>query len=340
MKKQMKRLILTALLAGVSVGVPARTPGLPAADTVSGAMPAAPVSAPVAAASDTSGGERSEWLPSFTAVEVAAPVDIRFVQVPDTEAPRIIYDTKGSYTTRFRAEVRDRVLRITERRDARRPERTTVTVCYNTLERISVSDAAATFEGRFSATLLDLTVGGAAKLTADLVTVSHEHHDHNNLDIVEGRPKVAREARAAQVGGVTTQAVTSYHDDRGGALRGRNSIRIFYIDALKVVHMGDQGCLPAESVLQAILNADVMMIPVGGFYTIDAKGAKEIVDLTRPKCVIPMHYKTEHCAYPIAGVEPFLEIMGAEGAKPVRTLSVMPGDVPEGVVVMEAAEEF
>ena len=161
MKKQMKRLILTALLAGVSVGVPARTPGLPAADTVSGAMPAAPVSAPVAAASDTSGGERSEWLPSFTAVEVAAPV-------PDTEAPRIIYDTKGSYTTRFRAEVRDRVLRITERRDARRPERTTVTVCYNTLERISVSDAAATFEGRFSATLLDLTVGGAAKLTADL----------------------------------------------------------------------------------------------------------------------------------------------------------------------------
>lgn len=168
MKKQMKRLILTALLAGVSVGVPARTPGLPAADTVSGAMPAAPVSAPVAAASDTSGGERSEWLPSFTAVEVAAPVDIRFVQVPDTEAPRIIYDTKGSYTTRFRAEVRDRVLRITERRDARRPERTTVTVCYNTLERISVSDAAATFEGRFSATLLDLTVGGAAKLTADL----------------------------------------------------------------------------------------------------------------------------------------------------------------------------
>ena len=181
MKKQMKRLILTTLLAGVSVGVPARTPGLPAADTVSGAMPAAPVSAPVAAASDTSGGERSEWLPlatygdnklpglpSFTAVEVAAPVDIRFVQVPDTEAPRIIYDTKGSYTTRFRAEVRDRVLRITERRDARRPERTTVTVCYNTLERISVSDAAATFEGRFSATLLDLTVGGAAKLTADL----------------------------------------------------------------------------------------------------------------------------------------------------------------------------
>lgn len=71
--------------------------------------------------------------------------------------------------------------------------------------------------------------------------------------------------------------------------------------------MGDQGCLPAEPVLQAILNADVMMIPVGGFYTIDAKGAKEIVDLTRPKYVIPMHYKTKHCAYPIAALSRFLK---------------------------------
>ena len=94
------------------------------------------------------------------------------------------------------------------------------------------------------------------KLTADLVTVSHEHHDHNNLDIVEGRPKVAREARAAQVGGVTTQAVTSYHDDRGGALRGRNSIRIFYIDALKVVHMGDQIFIDAFG-LKAKLSGDL-----------------------------------------------------------------------------------
>ena len=104
--------------------------------------------------------------------------------------------------------------------------------------------------------------------------------------------------------------------------------------------MGDQGCLPAEPVMQEILTADVMMIPVGGYYTIDAKGAKEIIDLACPKCVIPMHYKTKHCTYPIAGVEPFLEIMGAKDAKPVRELEVKPGSVPEGVVLMEAAEEF
>ena len=178
------------------------------------------------------------------------------------------------------------------------------------------------------------------KIPCDMATVSHEHHDHNNVDMLEGKPIVVRRAHPGQVGGVITQAIASYHDDRNGALRGSSIVRVFYIDDLKVVHMGDQGCMPGEAALDMITDADVMMIPVGGFYTIDAKGAKEIVDLTPPECVIPMHYKTKHCVYPIAGVEPFLEIMGAEGAKPVRTLSVMPGDVPEGVVVMEAAEEF
>ena len=148
------------------------------------------------------------------------------------------------------------------------------------------------------------------KLTADLVTVSHEHHDHNNLDIVEGRPKVAREARAAQVGGVTTQAVTSYHDDRGGALRGRNNVRIFRIDALKVVHMGDQGCMPDETVMQAILDADVMMIPVGGFYTIDARQAAELAKKIAPAVTVPMHYRGDGFGYDvIAPVGDFLRLM-------------------------------
>lgn len=178
------------------------------------------------------------------------------------------------------------------------------------------------------------------ELTADMVTVSHEHHDHNNTALVGGHPRIVRDAKAAQVGGVATQAVASYHDDQNGALRGRNNVRIFCIDALKVVHMGDQGCLPAEPVMQAILTADVLMIPVGGYYTVDAAGAKEIIDLVCPKCVIPMHYKTAHCTYPIAGVQPFLHIMGAEDAKPVRELTVTAGDVPRGVIPMEALEEF
>lgn len=113
-------------------------------------------------------GDNRVWLTTFTAVEVAAPLDIRFIRVPDTEAPRIIYNTKGSTTTRFRAEVVDKVLRVSERYDSRRTERTSVTVCYNNLERISVADAEATFADTLSTTLLDMTIGGSARVTATL----------------------------------------------------------------------------------------------------------------------------------------------------------------------------
>lgn len=113
-------------------------------------------------------GDNRVWLTTFTAVEVTAPLDIRFIRVPDTEAPRIIYNTKGSTTTRFRAEVIDKVLYVSERYDSRRTERTSVTVCYNDLERISVADAEATFADTLSMTLLDMTVGGSARVTATL----------------------------------------------------------------------------------------------------------------------------------------------------------------------------
>lgn len=111
---------------------------------------------------------KSEWLPSFTSVAVAAPLDIVFVRVPDTQAPKIVYDTKGSYTTRFKFEVKDKQLRIGERADARRTERTSVRVYYNDVSDFSIVDAAASFEGTLTVPLLDLTVGGRATLAAAL----------------------------------------------------------------------------------------------------------------------------------------------------------------------------
>lgn len=88
------------------------------------------------------------------------------MKVPDTEAPKIVYDTKGSYTSKFRAEVKDKTLRISERPDSRRPDRTEVTVYYNTLQSVSLSGAAAVFEGTVDAVQLDLTLGRKASLTA------------------------------------------------------------------------------------------------------------------------------------------------------------------------------
>lgn len=120
------------------------------------------------AESPANSGEQREWLTSFTAVEVTAPVDLHFYRVPDTEAPKIIYDTKGSYTTRFRFGVQDKVLRISERPDSRRPERTQVSVYYNSLDRIAIADAMATFDSTLVATVLDLTVGGMAEVKAPM----------------------------------------------------------------------------------------------------------------------------------------------------------------------------
>lgn len=139
----MKKLISSVLLLAAAVALRAQEP------------------APAA-------GERSEWLPSFTSIAAEGPFDLRLVRVPNTQAPKIVYDTKGSYTTKFRAEVKDRVLHIRERNDSRRPERTTVEVHYNSLAALSVADAAVTFADTLSQRMLDLTVSGCGKLTAAL----------------------------------------------------------------------------------------------------------------------------------------------------------------------------
>lgn len=151
----MKKLIssLTAALLFACTGWAQTTESTPAE---------APDSAPVSASA------KSEWLATFSSVQVAAPLDIVFVRIPVHEAPKIVYDTKGSYTTKFRFEVKNRVLRISEREDERRSDRTEVTVYYNTLESLSVTDATVLFQEPIVGDLFDLTIGTRATLTATL----------------------------------------------------------------------------------------------------------------------------------------------------------------------------
>ena len=172
-------------------------------------------------------------------------------------------------------------------------------------------------------------------LEADLITMSHEHHDHSETRMLVGRPVIARGTQEASVGSVTARAVGSYHDGEQGLRRGSNAIRIFDIDGLKVVHMGDQGCMPDDDVLAAIADADVMMIPAGGTYTVDAQGAKAIVERAKPRCVIPMHVKTKHCPYPITPVTPFLAAMGAQDAQAVREAVFTKERGPQGLLLMQ-----
>ena len=172
-------------------------------------------------------------------------------------------------------------------------------------------------------------------LQADLVTMSHEHGDHNCEEMLAGSPKIVHGAEEAQAGGVVTRAVMSYHDDAQGAKRGPNALRTFDIDGLKVVHMGDQGCMPDADALAAIAGADVMMIPCGGFFTVDAAQAKAIVDAAKPRLVVPMHVRMKKGGFPLlATVKPFLKLMGAQDQKPVAALELLEGEVPGGVQLM------
>ncbi len=120
------------------------------------------------AAENVAAGEKSEWLSAFTSIDVRGPILVRLVRVPETEAPKIVYDTKGCTTSKFRAEVKEKVLRISERADAHREERTTVTVYYNTLESLLASDATVRFDATFSAVLFDLRLEGQALVEGDV----------------------------------------------------------------------------------------------------------------------------------------------------------------------------
>ncbi len=112
--------------------------------------------------------ERSEWLTSFDDVVVEGVMDIRFVRIAEDEAPKVVYDTKGNYTTKFSATVKDRILTVRERTDARRPEPTVVTVYYNAINSITVTDALVTFKDVLSQKTFDLTLTGQADMTAEM----------------------------------------------------------------------------------------------------------------------------------------------------------------------------
>jgi len=169
---------------------------------------------------------------------------------------------------------------------------------------------------------------GQIKESADIVTVSHDHADHNNVAAVQGSPKVVRGAGTVEVKGVKFKGIPTYHDDAGGRQRGKNTIFCFEVDGIRVCHLGDLGHRLNDSQVAELGTVDVLLIPVGGFFTIDAKLAGQLCDRLKPKVIIPMHYKNDRCAFPRAGVDEFLR-----GKKEVSRLDASqaefkPGELP------------
>jgi L-ascorbate metabolism protein UlaG (beta-lactamase superfamily) len=145
----------------------------------------------------------------------------------------------------------------------------------------------------------------AIEETADIVTISHEHGDHNNARAVRGNPQVLREG--GTVRRIEFRTITTAHDNSGGSQRGKNSIFCFEVDGVSICHAGDLGHILSEEQLKAIGKVDVLMLPVGGFFTIDAKTATKVCDQIKPKVIIPMHYKTDKLDFPIDGVDEFVK---------------------------------
>ncbi len=150
---------------------------------------------------------------------------------------------------------------------------------------------------------------GEIKESADIVTVSHEHGDHSYVAGVRGNPEAIR--RTAKVKGIEFKGIPTYHDDAEGQQRGKNTIFCFEVDGVRVCHLGDLGHPLSDKQAAELGSVDILLIPVGGFYTIDAKVASQLCDRLKPKVIIPMHFKNDKCTFPIAGVDEFLQ--GKEG---------------------------
>ncbi len=159
------------------------------------------------------------------------------------------------------------------------------------------------------ATSANLTYG-EIKESADIVTVSHEHGDHNNVAAVRGNPEVVRET--AKVKGIEFKGIPTYHDDVEGQQRGKNTIFCFEVDGMRACHLGDLGHPLSDKQVTEVSKVDILLIPVGGNFTIDARVATEVCKKLQPKVIIPMHYRNDRCSnLPVAGVDEFLQ--GKEG---------------------------
>jgi len=177
----------------------------------------------------------------------------------------------------------------------------------------------------------DETVGyEVPHVRADVVTVSHEHFDHNNVDAIEGDPVVVRGLGTHTASGIEFMGISTYHDDEGGKLRGVNTVFCFRMDDIRVCHLGDLGHILSKKEANALEEVDLLMIPVGGVFTLDAEGAKKVIKQLSPRIVIPMHFKTEALKFDVEGAERFLEGLDAE--HPGHKINLFREDLPvEGI---------
>ncbi|MCC6176521.1 MAG: MBL fold metallo-hydrolase [Chloroflexi bacterium] len=170
----------------------------------------------------------------------------------------------------------------------------------------------------------------ALRLTADIVTISHEHPHHSTLAVVQPaaeRQRVVNGPGEYEVAGVLIEGVTTYRDKQRGKVHGKNTAYLLHLDDLTVCHLGDLGHTLNQAQIEALKDADIVMVPVGGGCTIDAAEAAEVVSQLEPKLVIPMHYGTPNV--PLEGVERFCKEMAVDDLATIPRLSITRSGLPD-----------
>lgn len=176
----------------------------------------------------------------------------------------------------------------------------------------------------------DKSVGfSMPSVAADVVTVSHQHADHDFVSGIAGTPKrekpwLVLNPGEYEISGITVFGYKTYHDSSEGKDRGNNTVFQIVMDGINIVHLGDLGHQLSDSFIEALGTVDVLMCPVGGVFTLDPAEASEIIQSIEPSYVLPMHYKTEKHAssfQDMKSLEDFQKVFGVK-SDPIKSLSV------------------
>lgn len=167
------------------------------------------------------------------------------------------------------------------------------------------------------------------KQTADLVTISHDHPGHANLDAVKPEFATVRGPGEYEIHDVFITGIRTYHDDQRGAVRGYNTVYLIELEGMVVCHLGDLGHVPTEEQAEAMANVDVLLVPVGGGTVLEPAQAAEVVGLLEPKIVVPMQYATAQGDKALGSLEPFCKELGIEVPAPEEKLTLRHGDLGE-----------
>lgn len=179
-------------------------------------------------------------------------------------------------------------------------------------------------------------------VTADIVTVSHDHQDHSAVSLVKptskrDRPFLVTQPGEYEVGGISVFGVPTYHDEVSGALRGNNTVFTILLEGIRLCHLGDLGHPLTTEQVEAIGGVDVLFVPVGGVFTLDPDAAVKVIRQIEPAIVIPMHFQTSKHESSIFGelktVDDFLHAYGTEVA-PVPKLELTTLKLPEETEVV------